>query len=130
MRYCLDRQLYLNQLREKYEDKPLYVFMDNLSVHTCADSAKTMAELDIVPLWNVPYSPQLNPIESVFNHVKRHFKQTKLHLLSNEKKVDVLGLIKQSFAAVTEEQISAATKTSFRLFITRSSLDSLPSNHL
>ena len=53
---------YLVELREKNGDDKLLVFADNLNVHTCDKSTKKMKELGIKYCWNLPYSPEYNPI--------------------------------------------------------------------
>ena len=47
--------------------------MDNLGVHTCPDSTKLHARLKIPTIFNVAYSPELNPIELCFSMIKRRF---------------------------------------------------------
>ena len=49
--------------------------MDNLPVHTSDEAKKTMRELGFRWIFNVPYSPQYNPIEMVFSKVKQRFKR-------------------------------------------------------
>ena len=44
--------------------------MDNLTTHTSKKTKKTMQDLRIKALFNLPYSPDLNGIESTFSKVK------------------------------------------------------------
>ena len=48
--------------------------MDNLSAHTSERSKEAMRQHGFRFIYNVPYSPDYNPIESVFSQVKRNFK--------------------------------------------------------
>lgn len=66
---------FLEMLHRKNEGKPLALFLDNLKVHTSKHSTQAMQSLGIVPIYNVPYSPQFNGIEAVFSIVKANFKK-------------------------------------------------------
>jgi len=48
--------------------------MDNLSVHKTNLSKELFKELKIVPVFNIPYSPQFNGIESYFSLLKNEYK--------------------------------------------------------
>ena len=47
--------LFMRELREKLIDERLSCVLDNLSVHKCKDSINLMQELDIKPIFCVPY---------------------------------------------------------------------------
>ena len=47
--------------------------MDNFSAHKIDKSKKEMARLGFRWMFNVPYSPEFNPIEFVFSKVKQKF---------------------------------------------------------
>ena len=49
--------------------------MDNLSVHKTQRVSDVMDEFKMVPIFNVPYSPQYNGIESYFFLLKRQYKR-------------------------------------------------------
>ena len=74
---------YLQQLRKKNGEKPLALFMDQLSVHREKNVKPFYQQLDIMPIFNVSYSPEYNPIESCFSQVKRHFCAERLNVLAN-----------------------------------------------
>ena len=61
---------YLTKLREVNGDSKICLFMDNLTTHTSNKSKETMRLLGIKYIWNIAYSPDYNPIESVFSKVK------------------------------------------------------------
>ena len=48
--------------------------MDNLSAHTAERSKQAMRDHGFRFIYNVPYSPEYNPIELTFSMVKRHFR--------------------------------------------------------
>lgn len=56
----------------------LALFMDQLAVHRAGEVKVLCAELDITILFNVSYSPEFNPIESVFSQVKRTYARVRL----------------------------------------------------
>ena len=58
--------VYLRLLKQ-YNPVKLALFMDQLAVHRSQDVRRVCGELDIAILFNVSYSPQFNPIESVFS---------------------------------------------------------------
>ena len=47
--------------------------MDQLAVHKSRDVRPWYEELNIAPVYNVVYSPEFNPIESIFSRVKALF---------------------------------------------------------
>lgn len=49
--------------------------MDNLSVHKTALVRAAYERLKITPIFNVPYSPDFNGIESYFSLVKSAYKK-------------------------------------------------------
>jgi hypothetical protein len=49
--------LFIEELKNKYPEQKLALFMDNLQVHKTAAMNKLYEELDILPIFNVAYSP-------------------------------------------------------------------------
>ena len=70
--------------------------MDNLSVHKSKDVVETMNQLNIKPLYNVPYAPDFNPCESCISVLKNYYKRKKLNLLVNYKPFEPVKLIRES----------------------------------
>jgi hypothetical protein len=70
-----DFVFFLELLHRKNGGQPYALFLDNLKVHTSKDTTKAMQTLGIMPIFNVPYSPQFNGIEAVFSIVKANFKK-------------------------------------------------------
>jgi len=58
--------------KEKY-----YLLMDNLRVHKSAKVKETMENKNIEPTYLVPNSPQLNPVELLFNVIKQYVRKQK-----------------------------------------------------
>ena len=73
---------YLTKLREVNGDDKLCIFMDNLTTHTSPKTKKTMQKLRIRWIWNLPYAPDLNAIESTFSKVKQKFKVLRIQKLT------------------------------------------------
>ena len=65
---------WLHELRQLSGDDKICLFLDNLSSHTCDESKAAMRELGFRWCFNVPYSPEWNPIELVFSKLKHTFK--------------------------------------------------------
>jgi len=67
--------------------------MDNLKVHKTEGVRSLYKSLNIKPLFNIPYSPALNPVEACFSIVKNHFKKNRLRYLVNNQDFDAEQLI-------------------------------------
>ena len=64
---------FLKLLRAKHKKQSLALFMDQLAVHKSRHVHPWYDKLDITPVYNVAYSPEFNPIESIFSRVKAIF---------------------------------------------------------
>ena len=58
---------FLKHLRSLNEDRRLHVFLDNLSAHKTSEVTEAFDQQNIVPIFNVPYRFDLQPIELVFS---------------------------------------------------------------
>jgi hypothetical protein len=72
------------------------LFLDNLSVHKTKDAKLLFEELNITEIFNVPYCPQFNGIESYFSQVKATYKKLLLQHVIKEAHYDTMDLIKRS----------------------------------
>ena len=70
---ALDFSYYIHVLSQKMNGRPFALFMDNASIHREKELPEEYAKLKITTVFNVPYSPEFNPIEAVFSKVKRVF---------------------------------------------------------
>ena len=60
-------------MRDACGEEKVYLFLDNSGVHKA--SRARMAQLDIVPVWNVPYMPEYNMgIERYWAELKAYFR--------------------------------------------------------
>jgi hypothetical protein len=59
----------------------------------------------ISPIFNVSYSPELNPIETCFSHVKRVFKNQRLWALLNGQDFDMDEEIENAFDVITPDMV-------------------------
>ena len=57
---------FLAALRKKIGKERFCLFVDNLRVHKTSDVMKTYHLLNIEPIFNAPYNPDGNPIETAF----------------------------------------------------------------
>jgi transposase len=56
------------------DDTPRCLLMDNVSFHKTSQVADAMARRDFRAMYVPPYSPELNPIETVFSVLKRKLR--------------------------------------------------------
>ena len=64
---------WLRELRDRSGNDKIALFLDNLPCHRSDDVRSAMRELGFRWIFNVPYSPQYNPIELTFSQLKRNF---------------------------------------------------------
>ena len=69
-------------------------------------------ELDIKPIYNVGYSPEFNPIESVFSQAKRTYNRERLNQLANAMVFDQTEQIRLAFKQVTKQVVAACIRKS------------------
>ena len=93
---------YLIKLREENKDEKICVFMDNLTTHTSKKTKESMKQLGIRYLFNISYSPDYNPIESVFSKVKQKFRCLRARRLT--------GVIHDSYEMIIEKAIKSVRK--------------------
>ncbi len=96
---------FLEDLVQGYQPEQLVVFMDNLTVHHSKLVQQFMKDRNIGVLFNVPYSPEYNPIELVFNLIKQSFKKHRLEAISQGKKKGFQSLIRTAIQNVDQEQV-------------------------
>jgi transposase len=81
-----------------------------LSVHKTKDAKLLFEELNITEIFNVPYCPQFNGIESYFSQIKATYKKMFLESVIKEAKYDTMSLIKQSIYSVSNENASRCVR--------------------
>ena len=87
---------FVEMLSEKFHGSEFAIFMDNLQVHKTKDVLETCKHLKARPIFNVPYSPAFNDIETYFSLLKGEYKKLILERLIKGFKVDSSSLIMQS----------------------------------
>ncbi len=70
---CMD--IFMQGISEEYKKYRIIMAMDRASWHT---GDKTRKWENIVPLFQPPYSPELNPVENIWHHIRESgsFKNT------------------------------------------------------
>lgn len=107
--------LYLQSMRRIHGRKPLALVMDNLGVHKALIVKPYYTKLNITPIWNVPYSPEFNPIESVFSRVKMLFNKKRLNEIVNRRTFSFERTIDACFLAIRVEHVQACVRKSKKL---------------
>jgi len=59
-------ETFVKALHKKFYYRPFAIYMDQLNVHKSKKMQKVYKRLRILPIYNVAYSPELNPIETCF----------------------------------------------------------------
>ena len=95
---------FLKFLSAMYDEKPFAVFLDNLAVHKTKEVMETYERLNIKPIFNVPYYPQFNGIESYFSLLKGEYKKRLMQKLLKGNKLNTVDLIKTSINQVADEK--------------------------
>ena len=101
---------FVRQLSEKLAGDDFALFLDNLSVHKTKDAKSLFEELNITEIFNVPYCPQFNGIESYFAQVKATYKKTLLKSVIRDIHYDTLDLIKQAIQSVSNENATRCVR--------------------
>ena len=106
---------FVRGLSEQMEGRPFALYMDQLSVHRSKAAMDLYDDLTILPIFNVSYSPELNPIESCFSQVKRKFKSQRLWALINGQEFDMDEEIDDAFEVITPGMVANCAKRSYKL---------------
>ena len=87
---------FVRQLSVKLGGGDFALFLDNLSVHKTKEAKLLFEALNITEIFNVPYCPQFNGIESYFSQIKATYKKLFLGSVVKEAQYDTMSLIKKS----------------------------------
>ena len=93
---------YLKELRAQNPDEKIALFLDNLSAHRSEKSRVEGASLGFRFIFNVPYSPEYNPIEFVFSKIKQRFRVLRARKLA--------GIIQDSHRAMVRQAVQSIRK--------------------
>jgi len=94
---------FVRQLAGKLGGGDFALFLDNLTVHKTRSAKLLFEELNITEIFNVPYCPQFNGIESYFAQVKATYKKLLLQHVISEVHADTKDLIKWSLERLSSE---------------------------
>ena len=72
---------FIQLLSDKFGNKEFAIFMDNLRVHKSKQTLEVCKTLKVQPIFNVPYSPDFNGIETYFSLIKGQYKNMLLQKL-------------------------------------------------
>ena len=89
--------------------------MDQLAVHKSKEVKEFYARSNILPIFNVGYSPEYNPIEAVFSKLKSLFNHKRLNNLVNKTGFNVDREIEEAFKAITIDHCASCVRKSFHL---------------
>ena len=96
---------YLQSLRKANKNKKLTIFMDNLSTHRSEEAKEEMRQQKIEWIFNVAYSPDFNPIESVFSKIKHKFKALRVKKMVGLLQQDIEKIVDMATKTVTKEDV-------------------------
>jgi transposase len=91
---------FVEMLSDKFHGQEFAIFMDNLQVHKTKEVLETCKRLKARPIFNVPFSPDFNGIETFFSLIKGEYKKLILERLIKGIKVDSSSMIVQSIQKV------------------------------
>jgi len=63
---------FLRHLLQRYRGRHVFLFLDNCSIHCSKAVRRFLADRanELTPIWNAPYTPELNRIERYWGHLK------------------------------------------------------------
>jgi transposase len=93
-------------LRDKFFFDDICVYMDNLAVHRSREVKERLDELSIPYIFSPPYSPDFNPIESVFSIFKRELKVKRLAAILQGRPFNVRKTVKKTFEEIDVMKIA------------------------
>ena len=94
---------------QKFKDKSHYL-MDNARIHHCKKTVEFIKDNSITPIYTVPYTPELNPIENCFSVIK---KNVRYDLTKTFQELEIA--IESSIPLLTKEKCTNMFRKSFGL---------------
>jgi transposase len=98
---------FIEGLVAQNQSEEIALFLDNATIHRSKKVTSFLKDSGIEAIYNVPYSPQFNPIEHVWAQVKAVFKRRKLELLLQERAIDYKKLAIDSLKGISGKTISS-----------------------
>ena len=84
--------------------------MDNARIHHCKDTVEYIKDKGFTPIYTVPYTPELNPIENCFSVIK---KSVRYDLPKTFQELELA--IESSIPVLTQEKCTNMFRKSFGL---------------
>ena len=81
------------------------ILVDNASIHKSRYTKAFLNERNIPLLLNIPYTPELAPIEKVFLVAKTEYRKRRLRMLLNDEDFDPKQLIKDVLRNLENETL-------------------------
>ena len=91
---------FVEMLSDRFHGQEFAIFMDNLQVHKTKEVLEICKRLKVRPIFNVPYSPDFNGIDTYFSLLKGDYKKLILERLIKGINVDSSSMIVQSIQKV------------------------------
>ncbi|MFM7729116.1 MAG: transposase, partial [Flavobacteriales bacterium] len=101
---------FVKQVAQKVNCSDFALFLDNLNVHKTKEAKLLFESLNITEIFNVPYCPQFNGIESYFSQIKATYKKILLKCVIEEVPYDTVSLIKESIQSVSDKNVKRCVR--------------------
>ena len=82
-------KMFLQEIRDKYPFEDIALYMDNLSVHKSKEITDRMDELGLAYIFGPAYSPDFNPVETIFSIAKSYIKKRRLSAVIGGYEIDL-----------------------------------------
>lgn len=105
-----DSTIFLDFIKQLPLTEQSILFFDNASIHHSKILVNYLTENNIKHIYNVPYSPEYNPIEYIFSKVKKNIKN-----MSNSKVTDLRNNIQLSYSTINQSDLTNTFNHSFNL---------------
>lgn len=89
---------------------------DNASWHVSAETFDGLKQRGLFFIKNVPYSPQLNPIERVFAMIKQAYKKKRVQLLQAGRLVPPRKMLTEVLAEIDSEKVIKTVRSGLDLW--------------
>ena len=105
---------FVEMLSARFHGNEFSLFMDNLKVHKTKEVLEACKRLRVRPIFNVPYSPDFNGIETYFSMLKAEYKKLILEILIKGLRVETKRLILSSIERIENEKIKRSVQAGLR----------------
>jgi len=83
----------------------LAIFLDNARIHGTREALNAMEEEDILPIFNVPYSPEFNGMEKVWAMMKKAYRSRMTELKTRQQNFTVFDEISEIIENLDQNQV-------------------------